>query len=470
MTNLRKSFAFLAAAALLALAVRTVLFSQADAPDIGSRMELFVDSAMIAARNGVELRLHPPRPAEVAIRFDQPWEGESSAYVTVLRDGDLYRMYYRCSGLNTEGERTCYAESTDGAAWTKPPLGLYAWEGSKENNIVWEGIGTHDFTPFVDTRPDVAAGERYKAVGRGLGEQRKTLYAFSSPDGLHWKLMSENPVITDGAFDSQNLAFWDATYQKYVCYYRIFQNGYRGIARAESDDFLTWTPGQAIITGEGPPEDFYTNATVAYFREPRYYFAFPKRFARDRKRLPEHTEMGISEGVFMSSRDGSHFDRTFREALIRPGRDRRNWGDRGSMTAWGLLQTAPDEMSIYYSQHYRYDTHHLRRGVFRIDGIASAHAGAEAGKLTTKPFRFSGSKLVLNYATSATGSVRVEILGEDGKPAAGHTMSDAVELYGDEIMEAYSWKGGGDVSALAGQPVRLRVELRDADLYSWRFE
>jgi hypothetical protein len=49
-------------------------------------------------------------------------------------------------------------------------------------------------------------------------------------------------------------------------------------------------------------------------------------------------------------------------------------------------------------------------------------------------------------------------------------MSDAVELYGDDIAEAYSWKNGGDVSALAGQPVRLRFELRDADLYSWRFE
>jgi hypothetical protein len=62
------------------------------------------------------------------------------------------------------------------------------------------------------------------------------------------------------------------------------------------------------------------------------------------------------------------------------------------------------------------------------------------------------------------------MLGADGKPAAGHSMSDAVELYGDDIAEAYSWKNGGDVSALAGQPVRLRFELRDADLYSWRFE
>jgi hypothetical protein len=282
--------------------------------------------------------------------------------------------------------------------------------------------------------------------------------------------MSEDPVITDGAFDSQNLAFWDSTYQKYVSYYRIFQNGYRGSARAESDDFVHWTPGRAVTTSDGPPEDFYTNATVAYFRAPHYYFAFPKRFARDRKRLPEHTEMGISEGVFLSGRDGVHFDRTFREALVRPGRDRRNWGDRSNMIAWGLLQTAPGEMSIYYSQHYRYDTHHLRRGVFRLDGIASAQAGAKAGTLTTKPFRFSGRRLVLNYSTSATGSIRVEILGADGRPATGHSMSDAVELYGDEIAETYSWEDGSDVSALAGQPVRLRFELRDADLYSWRFE
>ena len=33
--------------------------------------------------------------------------------------------------------------------------------------------------------------------------------------------MSDAPVITDGAFDSQNLAFWDPLRGEYRAYWRI---------------------------------------------------------------------------------------------------------------------------------------------------------------------------------------------------------------------------------------------------------
>ena len=89
----------------------------------------------------------------------------------------------------------------------------------------------------------------------------------------------------------------------------------------------------------------------------------------DRARLGDHPERGISDALFLSSRDGVHFDRTFGAAFLRPGRDPLNWGDRSTMPAWGLVQTGPDEMSLYYSQHYRYPSAHLRRGVLRLDGI-----------------------------------------------------------------------------------------------------
>ena len=62
---------------------------------IGSAPELFVDRHLIASTKGVELRLHSPRRAEQALRFDLPWEGPASAYVTVFEDRNRYRMYYR---------------------------------------------------------------------------------------------------------------------------------------------------------------------------------------------------------------------------------------------------------------------------------------------------------------------------------------------------------------------------------------
>ena len=48
---------------------------------------------------------------------------------------------------------------------------------------------------------------------------------------------------------------------------------------------------------------------------------FPSRFVHDRTPDPDWTyDTGVSDIVFMSSRDGFTFDRSFLEAFIRPGR------------------------------------------------------------------------------------------------------------------------------------------------------
>ena len=436
---------------------------------IGSDVELFVDRHRIASTNGVDLRLQRPRRAEPAIRFDRPWEGPSSAYVTVFEDEGRYRMYYRGSPGDGRSEVTCYAESDDAISWRRPDLGLFDWHGSRANNIVWRGVGVHNFTPFKDSRPDVPDRERYKAVGRGT-DPKTALHAFASRDGIRWTPVSPQPVFTEGKFDSQNLAFWDANRDRYRCYFRTQYRGVRGIGVVESDDFRRWERPRLIRLDPPLAEHFYTNATIPYDRNPRYYLAFPKRYLPKRRRLQDHESDGISEAVFLSSRDGLHFDRTFMEAWVRPGRDRRNWGDRSSMTAWGLLQTAEAELSIYISQHYRFNTAHLLRRTLRVDGFASAHAGYAGGDIVTTPFRFDGRRLVLNYSTGAAGSVRVEMQSESGMPMPGFALADATELYGDATRETYGWKQGHGVASLSGKRVRIRFVLKDCDLYSYRFQ
>ncbi|MBA4016607.1 MAG: hypothetical protein C0483_05415 [Pirellula sp.] len=457
----------------------------------GSRRELFVDRRQTAAiSGGARLQLHSPVPANVALAFDSPWDGDYSAFVTVLRDGDEVRMYYRgwkpgplgkdgSKRTSLERQVTCLAVSKDGVTFTKPKLGLYEFQGSKENNIVVDHP-SHNFAPFIDTRPGIAADERYKALQTygSINGKGKGLSSFASVDGIHWRLTSDEPVITKGAFDSQNIAFWDSVTNQYRSYYRVTAGseyddkklqtaGIRTVAMATSPDFATWSDPQTIDFGNTKAEHLYTNATTPYFRAPHYYFMFPKRLMGKRSGLEGHN--GISDGVFLSSRDGLRFDREFLQAFIRPGRDPLNWGDRSIMTAYGLVQTGPDEMSVYYSENYRYPSNRMRRGVLRLDGIASLHAEGEPGELVTKPLRFTGKRLELNYATSAAGTVQVEIQDEAGKPIPGFTLKDAPELFGDKIDGPFAWKNGTDVSSLAGKTVRLRFVVRDADVYAYRF-
>lgn len=435
---------------------------------IESNIELFVDKHRVARMDGVELKLHSPRDGGVALDFDRPWEGAYAGYVTVLKDADKYRMYYRGWNDTSRPEVVCLAESDDAVNWRRPSLGLYDWDGSKDNNILRSGIGRHNFTPFLDAKPGVPAEQRYKAVGRGI-DPNKTLFVFSSPDGLRWELMSEEPVFTKGAFDSQNLAFWDAEVGRYRLYFRTFGSGIREISVTESNDLLTWDEPQSITLDPPEPEHFYTNAITPYFRNPQYRFGFPKRFFPKRKLIEGHGSDGISEAVMLSSRDGVNFDRVFMEAWIRPGLDQENWGDRSLMTAWGLHQTGPEEMSVWYSEHYRFPSARMKRGVLRLDGLASAHAGYGGGELWTKPVRFVGRALELNYSTGAGGSVQVELRNRFGKPLPGFTLEEAPELYGDKVAGRYVWKEREDVSSAAGEPVQLRFVLKDADLYSYRF-
>jgi hypothetical protein len=111
----------------------------------------------------------------------------------------------------------------------------------------------------------------------------------------------------------------------------------------------------------------------------------------------------------------------------------------------------------------------MARYSLRADGFVSVHASFQGGELVTKPFTFSGSKLEVNFETSAAGGLRVEIQDEQGKPLPGFALADCPEAIGDEIDHIVAWSAGTNVASLAGKAVRLRFALRDADLYSMRF-
>lgn len=105
----------------------------------------------------------------------------------------------------------------------------------------------------------------------------------------------------------------------------------------------------------------------------------------------------------------------------------------------------------------------------RLDGFASVQAPCADGEVLTEPLVFGGNELRINFSTSAAGSVRVEIQNAAGQPIPGHTLKNCPEITGDSVDRVIRWKAGADISSLAGETVKLRFELKDADLYSFQF-
>ena len=500
-------------AVLLAVGLAAAAWSAPEPMDIGSRLELLVDDYLIQGFTGAaQLQLHRPERREVVFTTDAPWEGNASAYQSVFKDGDVYRMYYRGLQYNTGGPATlalenhpwnlCLALSKDGLHWERPNLGVVEFKGSKDNNIVLTpelaaavgGDPAHTAV-VLDQNPACPPEERIKIIILG-GKPKTGLYVLKSGDGVHFTPLSKEPLVTEGAFDSQNLLFWDPVRQEYREYHRGFKDGVRGIMTAAAKTLTAPFPAPEWLEYPGvTPEHLYTNQIQPYYRAPHIFLGFPMRYT-DRgwsepvtflPGLPERLARAsagsarygtaVTDAVFMSSRDGKTF-RRWPEAFIRPGpRQHDSWVYGDNFVFWGMLETpssladAPNELSLLATEGYWEGTSmNVRRYTIRMDGFVSAYAPMSGGEIVTKPLRFAGGNLALNFETSGAGSVQVEIQDEAGQPLKGYTLQDCPPIYGDHLQYIVRWaQSGGDLRPLAGKPVRLRFVLKDADLYSLQF-
>ncbi len=455
--------------------------------DLSSRRELFVDCFLISELKGLSLQLHTPtlRPSNV-----------TGAYATVIKDGDLYRRYYR-RYCGSDGkpfydgnpfEVTCYAESTNGIDWIEPELGIVDVNGSRDNNVILQlPPYSHNFAPFLDRRPGVPEGERFKALAGThkddrsrpqhaipFPEEESGLCPFVSADGIHWRKMSDKPVIISEqfAFDSQNVSFWSEKEQKYLCYFRTWMDNpaysleeiqnapykdfvkyhLRSISRTTSDDYLHWTEPEALDPNV-PGEHLYTSQTHPYFRAPHIYIATPTRL------MPE---LGYATDImFMTTRDGKKFDRTFMEAFIRPGPERKFWTNRSNYVAQHIVPLSETEMGLYMDKNRLY--------ILRTDGFASLQAKSTSGEMVSKPFIFSGGSLKVNFSTSVAGYIKIGLVNSDGSAIPGFTLDDCCDIIGDEINRTVAWERGCDLTSIAGREIRMRVAMRDADLFSFEF-
>ena len=455
--------------------------------DIGSRLELFLDDYLIGRLQGARLKLHNPRSKGVVLRFDEPWEGEFSGFPRIVDDSGTYRMYYRGLPPWKKGEplteSTCVAVSRDGIHWEKPNVGRIELLGSTRNNAVFPGSG---FAPFLDTRPGVPHSERLKALkGPPRLETEIGVGTYVSSDGLRWER-------THDAYPGERLGsvFWSTVEDRYVQYVRSDDESsdelIRTVSRSTSSDFMTWGEFSVMDFGSNPPtreEQLYTIGVRPYVRAPHIYLALAARFVPNRRSLTDEEcgKLGrhplgggcssIADAVLLSIRasDPNRARWTFSEAFVRPGLEPSSWSARTNYPGEGFIATSEGEISFYVQRDYGFKTNGLERLVVRTDGFASVRAPYGGGEFLTRPLRFSGNELVLNYATSAAGGIRVEVQDQRGEPIPGRALDDCPEIIGDEIERVVRWKEGSALGRLQGTVVRLRFVMKDADLFSIRF-
>ncbi len=491
---------------------------------IGGRRELFADNAVISSvSGGLRLVLHRPERKEIVFVTDKPWEGNASGYQSVLYADGKYRMYYR--GMNYAKEMgvsdadvadhewvLCYAESADGIRWTRPDLGLCEFQGSRSNNIILNAEKVKPFAPnpactavFLDSNPACPADQRFKLVLTNEDRKDKEhfgMHVMASEDGIRFKMLTRERCVSDGMFDSQNIIFWDPCAKTYRAYYRYFRNGFpdgiRDIMTSASEDITHFPPGKPLAREQGREQALYTNQMQPYPRAPHLLLGFPMRYCdrgtnawnwpamsalpglENRKaRSAKSPRFGtaVTDGVLLVSRDGETV-RLWEESFMRPGpRAKESWVYGDNFIFWGLVETAsalgdaPNELSFYSTEGYwEGNSTKIRRSTLRLDGFVSAQAPAAGGELVTRPLLFTGRALSLNFETGGPGEVKVELQRPDGTPIPGYALEDCFPIFGDHIDFPVSWKGkGSDVGALAGEPVRIRFALKDADLYAFQF-
>lgn len=498
--------------------------------DLGNKRELFFDDHLIdVEKTTAQKRLHKARRAEAVLPLDMPWEGDLCGYPSIIKDDGLLRLYYRCSASGTSHEAIAYAESRDGIHWERPELGLCEFRGSKANNLLFDiktfpEITRFDNTCFFkDTNPDCPPDQRYKSVFGWHGHH--CIATLLSPDGIHWRL--GEPITEKGAFDSQNLAFYDRTRGKYFSYYRgeshdcsggrvedkslpdaIINNYYDPEKRAynmpdeheryyrrtvwfvESEDYKSWSEPKEIDFGKDAWHcQLYTNAIQPYPRAEHIFVGLPVRYVErkgwssaydelcgsdQRRTIMTHdaprSGLALTDTIFIATRDGEHFTK-YDEAIVPPPPEfKGGWVYGDGFFAPGLVETKSDlaggdnEYSIYAGECYRsYRFVTLRRYVLRLDGFVSLHAGGKEETVVTKPFTYNGSELYANIATSAIGYIEFTLESEDGESFCSAAM------FGNSTDKRIRFEDDG-VRKLCGKTVTLKIRMLDADLYSIKFE
>ena len=384
-----------------------------------------------------------------------------------------------------------YAESDDGIHWRKPKLGLIEYRGNKENNIVLTGAERRNrptaltnFDGYTILRDEREANpdRRYKMIAHwesvhywdnhpvsgSLGRPQAFIdrcaaargeYITYSPDGLRWEQPLERLTSLPTAGGDRLLVVADHRQQRWVAYMRA--GGWSYPAFSYSSDLQQWSPAEPArqIT----PEDVQAPAVECMipFNYGNQDLGFPCGMDKPK---------GVFTVMIAAQHDQSDWNWVNQRETFIP------YGPPGSYYATGAvpLHNEPfvvgDEMLIYFNAFSRHQpqpcpfgTRSIGVAKLRRDGFAGLQTATEdaEGRLTTRPLRIAGDRLLLNVEQrDGEGTVTVALLDEQGNELPGFGFAESLPITSDAVRAPVRWKTQSDVASLRGGTARVALRIR----------
>ncbi len=452
---------------------------------VGRQHELFVDDHVIAELEGVRRTVHQWRkhPANPVLRGEMAWENGGRyalVYGSVMRDEEeqLFKMWYWAP--HDGAEAMLYAVSQDGIHWQRLRLGLFEFQGSRDNNIcMMSGSGNMEtYGAFKDALdPDPA--RRYKALfwealaagARAPGDPPQDVsgvWAATSPDGIQWT-KSRAPVVPRPPAGDTVGFLDDQADGRYIGFIKVKTDRGRSRAIIESEDFETWSEPRLIFTtddNDDQPCDVYNNTAFPY---EGMYLGWLQIYCHHQDPYRSRLELEL-----IHSRDARNWSRMpGREKALTVGPDGA-WDRTNQSAASGRPIRVGHELYMYYGGRTSYHAPYkggdpnisIGLGTLRVDGFVSLDASPMGGVATTRPVELEGGRLFVNCAAD-WGHLRVEALGDDDRPVPGFGRDDCDDIAADGAAVPVTWRGQAHLGALQGRAVRLRFHLNNARLYSF---
>jgi hypothetical protein len=487
----RRAFLQTSAIGALSLANLPLLAAARPVPDepleIGHTPQFFVDDFIVDNRWSLKpkreevLRVfHPPKKHEL-----NPLVRGDGGYVSVKRDaqGGGFKMWYQTHQAVAGGEEgneyaIAYAESADGLQWKLPKLGLHAWKGTRDNNIVWKGKGSKRASgpQILEVSERDRRGYRFILTYRTGGVRDASgVRVVGSQDGIHWDEANDS-LIAALPSDTQNSIVFDETAGEYVMFCRpkdrylvggrtdaLLDGESRRIARMSGKSLWEkWSgaPETILIPDELDMQrgfNRFYGMSAKYHAGIHWGFVWPFKLNTDIV-----TELAWS-------RDGWNWQRfPTRPRLLELGAEGA-WDD-GMVFGSADWVEMGDQWWLYYAgsdgpHEARERTAGIGVAVLRKEGFISLHGPLGGGVVCTKRLRWPGGSLWVN-ADARAGEMKVRVSDERRKAIAGFDFSDCQPFTGDSVAQEIVWKGKS-LNALKGQVVRLEFFLRDADLYTF---